>query len=119
MNEDLFEGLHHISLITSSQRTLRLYEIMGFKKTLSIQNAYNKVVIMEGHGLTLEFLIDRHAPKKDRNLDTLGMRCFSLQMSDFKKVFRRIPCGGMFRDWKGQRYCYIRALDGQTIEMHE
>ena len=62
MNEDLFHGLHHISMIASSVHTLEFYEKLGFREVHAIKDSHQHLIVMKGHGLTLEFLIDEDHP---------------------------------------------------------
>ena len=119
MNEDLFHGLHHISMIASSVHTLEFYEKLGFREVHAIKDSHQHLIVMKGHGLTLEFLIDEDHPKKEGNLGTRGVRCFALKAKNFDRVCQLLPCGPVRTNWLGKRYCSVRDIDGQIVEIHE
>ena len=115
----MVEGLHHISLIASSEKTIEFYADLGFQEVRRIPRAGDAVVFMEGKGLALTIFVDGRHPKKDMKLEPLGVRSFALKVDDFEAALKEYPCGPVKTDWYGQRYCLLEDPDGQIVELHE
>ena len=112
-------GLHHISLIASSDKTINFYLELGFRETNRRKRLDTTEVILEGYGVVLEFLVDRFRPKRDRIPEPLGIRYFSIVVDDYESIVRNYTDAHRMRDVSGERYCYLWDPDGQKIEIRE
>lgn len=112
-------GLHHVSLIASSDSTIEFYLRLGFHETYRQKRLDGTDVVLEGYGITLEFLIERYRPKKCIVPEPLGIRYFSLKVEDFDAVAEQFGNPRILTDRNGVRYCFLWDPDGQKIEIRE
>ncbi|MBR4731747.1 MAG: hypothetical protein IK081_03165 [Lachnospiraceae bacterium] len=112
-------GLHHISLIASSDKTIDFYLELGFRETKRRKRLDTTEVTLEGYGLVLEFLVERFRPKRDCIPEPLGIRYFSIVVDDYESIVRNNFDAHRMRDMSGERYCYLWDPDGQKIEVRE
>ena len=115
----MIEGLHHISIIVSSEKTVEFYEELGFKETFREKRLYDAVVFMEGYGLKLVLFVDRLHPKRDICPEQLGVRYFALKVEDIEAMAEKYGCGPVKTDWQGEKYCMLKDPDGLFIQLHE
>ena len=102
-------GIHHFSIIASSEASVEFYTKLGFQECRRIKREYDTVVLMDGFGIGLEVFIDpRHKRMKE---EPLGFRTLSL-------IVDRLD-GTVMTDWNGERYVNISDPDGNTIQLHE
>ena len=109
MDADVVTGIHHISIIASTEASVDFYTKLGFRKNKRIKREYDTVVLMDGYGIGLEIFIDqRHKRVKD---GPLGFRTLSLKVDSLD--------GDVLTDWNGERYASIIDPDGNVIQLHE
>ena len=105
-------GIHHFSIIVSSEASVEFYTKLGFKENKRIKRGYDTVVLMDGYGIGVEFFIDpRHCRLAD---EPLGFRTLSLKVDSLDGIE-----GTVMTDWNGERYVNITDPDGNTIQLHE
>lgn len=74
-------GIHHFSIIASSEASVEFYTKLGFQEYKRIKRDYDTVVLMDGFGVGLEIFIDpRHCKVKE---EPLGFRTLSLKVDSF------------------------------------
>jgi len=115
----MIKGLHHISMIASSEKTIQFYGELGFQETFRETRAYDSVVFMDGYGMRLIIFVDPTHPPRDTNPEQLGVRNISLRVDDINEVAGKYGCGPIKKDWKGESYCLLKDPDGLVIEFHE
>ena len=47
----MMEGIHHISLLISSEKTLEFYKLLGFKESYRKERKNDIVVLLDGYGM--------------------------------------------------------------------
>jgi len=105
-------GIHHFSIIASSEKSVEFYAKLGFQEYKRIERAYDTVVLMDGFGAGLEIFID---PRHSRSsMEPLGLRTLSLKVDNLDGIE-----GIMLTDWNGERYVNIADPDGNLIQLHE
>lgn len=105
-------GIHHFSIIASSEASVEFYTRLGFKENKRINRDYDTVVLMDGYGIGVEVFIDpRHCRPTD---EPLGFRTLSLKVDTLDGIDGTVKI-----DWNGERYINIVDLDGNTIQLHE
>ena len=108
----MITGIHHFSIIASSEASVEFYKKLNFHENRRIKRAYDTVVLMEGLGIGLEIFIDpRHYRQKEV---TLGFRTLSLKADDLDEID-----GIIISDWNGERYINTTDPDGNMIQIHE
>lgn len=108
----MITGIHHFSIIASSEANVEFYAKLGFKENKRIKRDYDTVVLMVGFGIGLEIFIDpRHCRSTD---EPLGFRTLSLKVDSLDEID-----GTVMTDWNGERYMDIADPDGNTIQLHE
>ena len=121
-------GLHHIAIILSSEEELWFYELLGFRKTFRKKRENDTVVLMDGHGMQLEFFIDWRHPLHADHDEPFGLRHFALKIDGKiedelerlrKGTDKPLEIGPILRDWSGHRFCFIRDPNGLCIELNE
>lgn len=115
----MIKGIHHISIIVSSDESVAFYRSLGFDITKKIDRDYDSVVLMEGYGIKLELFIDPKHPQRAENPENLGLRHLSLQVDNLDSVLDRFECGKVMKDWFGYRYCITNDPDGLPIVFYE
>ena len=115
----MISGLHHFSIIVSSEASVSFYEKLGFKEVFRKERSYDCVVIMDGIGVQLELFIDPKHPKRAQNPENLGLRAVSFKVDDFDRLSKQFECSSVMTDWFGQRYCTVTDPDGLPIQLHE
>ena len=102
-------GIHHISIIASSEASVDFYGELGFREHKRIERDHDTIVLMDGHGIGLEIFIDpRHKRVKE---EPLGFRTLSLKVDSLN--------GDVLTDWNGERYVNILDPDGNVVQLHE
>ena len=105
-------GIHHLSIIASSEASVEFYTRLGFKENKRIKRDYDTVVLLDGYGIGLEVFID---PRHCRSVDEpLGLRTLSLKVDSLDGFD-----GTVMTDWNGERYVNIADPDGNKFQMHE
>lgn len=102
-------GIHHFSIIVSSEASVEFYTKLGFHEHKRIKRDYDTVVLMNGFGTRLEVFIDpRHSRPKE---EPLGFRTLSLKVDSLD--------GTVMTDWNGESYVNIADPDGNVVQLHE
>lgn len=105
-------GIHHFSIIASSEASIEFYAKLGFQESKRIKRDYDMVVLMDGVGIGLELFIDS---KHNRSLgEPLGFRTISLKVDSLNEID-----GVVMEDWNGERYVKITDSDGNMLQLHE
>ena len=76
----MIEGLHHFSIIASSEESVEFYSKLGFIEYKRIERKYDVVVLMNGHGMGLEVFIDPSHPPRATKPENIGLRHLSLRV---------------------------------------
>ena len=105
-------GIHHISIIASSEASVEFYTKLGFKENKRIKRNYDTVVLMAGYGIGLEIFIDPRHKRFDG--EPLGFRTLSLKNDSLDEID-----GTVMTDWNGERYVNILDPDGNVVQLHE
>ena len=114
----MITGIHHFSIIASSEASITFYSTLGFREYKRIERGYDTVVLMEGYGVGLEIFIDAsHAPSSS---EPLGLRYLSLKVDDIEKTMEELDVNGETKtDWNGKRYVMITDPDGNDVQLCE
>lgn len=113
-------GIHHISLIASSEASIAFYTSLGFREYRRIERKFDTVVLMNGHAMGLEIFIDVSHPQRKRP-EPLGPRHLSLRVDNVEDTIAElgVEAGPVMTDWVGVRFCFINDPDGWTVQLHE
>lgn len=123
----MITGIHHISLLISSEECLDFYKKLGFEETFRKERKADTVVLLDGYNIQLEVFIDNRHPKRLLDLsEPLGTRHFALKVDSIEVTLSYFQDLGIDTreceigsDWTGIKYCYISDPDGNQIELHE
>ena len=115
----MITGIHHFSIIASSEKSIEFYHSLGFQETFRKDRGYDKIVLLEGYGLGLEIFIDPTHPKRATKPENLGLRLLSLKVDNCADIRELYDCGPIMNDWFGVRYCLTADPDGIPIQFHE
>ena len=121
----MFTGIHHISILVSTEESIDFYKKLGFVESFRKIRKTDIIVLLDGYGMQLEVFIDSsHPGQSEGKGEPLGLRHFALKTDDLKKTIvnlekQSIKVGEIDYDWIGTRYCYITDPDGGLIELHE
>ena len=108
-------GIHHFSLIASSEESVRFYKKLGFHEKKRIEREHDTVVILEGFDLGLEIFIDPKHPARSAP-EPLGLRLISLRVDRIEDV---VEPDKIQIDWYGNRYCVITDPDENKVQLCE
>ena len=113
-------GVHHLSIIASSEETVLFYKKLGFKEYKRIERRYDTVVILDGYGIGMEIYVDPTHPPRERP-EPLGLRHLSLRVDKIENTVKELKLenGIIVQDWVGVNYCFINDPDGNVIQLHE
>ena len=117
----MITGIHHFSIIASSENSIDFYERLGFHEYFRRERDYDVVVLMNGHGFGLEVFIDPSHPPRAINPENIGFRNLALRVDKLETTIRELnlEAGPIMEDWVDERYCYIKDPDGLPIQLHE
>jgi len=112
-------GIHHFSIICSSEKSIAFYTSLGFFEVFRKKRDNDTIVLMEGYGIGLELFIDPTHPKRANNPENLGLRNLSLKVDSCQEIINLFRCEPIKQDWFGKNYCFIFDPDGLPIQFHE
>lgn len=113
-------GVHHFSIISSSEESVTFYEKLGFREYKRIERRYDTVVLLKGHGVGLEIYIDPNHPPRERPEPT-GLRNLSMRVDKIEDTVAELEleAGPVMNDWTGVRFCFVADPDGLPVQLHE
>ena len=116
----MITGVHHFSIISSSEASIAFYEKLGFREYKRIERKFDTVVLLNGHGIGLEIYIDPSHPPRTRP-EPLGPRHLSLRVDKIEETVEalEIEAGPIMTDWVDVRFCFIADPDGWPVQLHE
>jgi glyoxylase I family protein len=116
----MITGIHHFSIIVSSEKSIGWYEKLGFKEYNRIERKYDTVVLLNGHGIGLEIFIDPTHPPRS-NPEPLGPRRLSLRVDKVEETAGELELeiGPVMNDWTGVRFAFCVDPDGNVVQLHE
>lgn len=115
----MIQGIHHISIIASSEDSVHYYNRLGFEEIKRINRDYDTVVILSGYGIELLLFIDPKHTYAPSGLEFYGVRHIALKVDNVEKITEEFECGPILEDWFGKSYCFTKSPDGLSIEFHE
>ena len=117
----MITGLHHISMISSSEESVDFYKRLGFKEFFRKKRNYDTVVLLRGYGLQLEIFVDPSHPQRATNPENIGLRNFALKVDDIENTVKELEysTAKIETDWIGEKYCFIADPDGMQVQLHE
>ncbi len=117
---------HHAAMIVSSEKSIKFYELFGFRESFRKVREFDTVVLMKGNGIELELFIDPRHPKRADNPENLGIRHVAFTIEDpleecisILKEKGIIDIGSIMIDWVGKRFCFVKDPDGIPVEIRE
>ncbi|MBP3819179.1 MAG: VOC family protein [Butyrivibrio sp.] len=115
----MITGVHHIAVISSTEKSVEFYNRLGFKEIFRKSREYDTIVLLEGYGIQLEMFIDPNHPERSANPERIGLRHLALKVSSCEEMSMKFKCGPIKKDWQGVNFCYTEDPDGLPIEFHE
>ena len=117
----MITGIHHVSIIASSEESIRFYSKFGFKEHKRIERKYDTVVLLYAHGIGLEIFIDPTHPPRAVKPENLGLRQLSLRVDKIEDTIEELglEAGPIMNDWVGVRFCFVADPDGLPVQLHE
>lgn len=113
-------GIHHFSIIVSSEESIGWYGKLGFREYKRVERKYDTVVLMNGHGIGLEIFVDPSHPPRS-NPEPLGPRHLSLRVDKVEETAEELglEIGPVMSDWTGVRFAFCADPDGNVVQLHE
>ena len=115
----MITGIHHIAIISSTEKSVDFYKHLGFEEIFSKKREYDTIVLLEGYGIQLEMFIDSNHPERSVNPEMIGLRHLALKVDSCEEMSKTFKCGPIKKDWLGVSFCYTEDPDGLPIEFHE
>jgi glyoxylase I family protein len=112
-------GIHHIAIISKSERSVSFYKEIGFKEVFRKDRRYDIIVILEGYGIKLEIFIDPSHPDRATSLEQIGLRHLAFKVNNIDEIAKHFHREIISKDWIGEKYFFISDPDGLPIEFHE
>ena len=113
----MIQGLHHIAIIASSEKSINFYTALGFKETKRIERGYDTIVLMDG-SCVLEIYIDSNHPARVDKPEALGLRHLAFKVDNLDEIVKVFDCESI-RVEAGRRYTFTKDPDGLPIELIE
>ena len=116
----MITGIHHFSIIASSEESIDFYVSLGFKEERRIARPYDTVVLLNGYGVGLEIFIDPKHPGRGTP-EPLGLRSLSLRVDRLEETARELGLDSVEINtgWNGKRYVNIKDPDGNAVQLCE
>lgn len=117
----MIEGVHHFSIIASSEDSIEFYSRLGFHEYRRIERKNDTVVLMNGHGIGIEIFIDPTHPPRATHPENTGLRHLSLRVDKIENTIEELAleAGPVITDWVGVKFCFLIDPDGLPIQLHE
>lgn len=113
-------GIHHYSIIVSSEESVVFYSKLGFKEYRRIERKYDTVVLLNGHGIGLEIFVDPSHPPRSTP-EPLGPRHISLRVDKVEDTAEELglEIGSVMEDWTSVKFAFCADPDGNIVQLHE
>ena len=115
----MITGIHHIAIISSTEKSVEFYKRLGFNEIFRKNREYDTIVLLEGYGIQIEMFIDPNHPERSVNPERIGLRHLALKVDSCEEMSMKFRCGPIKKDWMGVNFCYTEDPDGLPIEFHE
>ncbi len=124
----MIKGMHHIAILCSDRSaSLNFYETLGFTLRESHVRLERKdeIIMMDGHGMTIELFVVKGNPARVTNPETYGLRHLALAVDGIEEVVRLLKEAGyqpesIRRDsFTDEKMTFVKDPDGLPIELHE
>ena len=80
----MITGVHHIAVISSTEKSVEFYNRLGFKEIFRKSREYDTIVILERYGMQLEVFIDpNHHPCAADSYVVYAQEPKCLEITDF------------------------------------
>lgn len=123
------ERMHHVAIICSDKMSaLRFYvDGLGFEVvSCHARPAHrDEIVMLRGHGVTLELFIDPTHPPRVTGPEALGLRHLAFLVDDVEALAAHMRSCGFAPEpirtdsLDGRRLTFVKDADGLPIELHE
>ena len=113
----MIQGLHHIAIIASSEKSIEFYSSLGFREKQRMERGYDTVVLMGGV-CVLEIYIDPTHPRRVTDPEAFGLRHLAFEVRDLDEIEKVFDCEPI-RETAGRRYTFTKDPDGLPIELCE
>lgn len=115
----MIQGLHHIAIIVSSEKSIGFYEKLGFKEAERFIREKDTIVFMDGP-CPLEIFIDPNHPARVDGPEALGLRHLALKVDDVEKTVAELGIEAEeIREVNGKHFTFFKDPNGLPIELHE
>lgn len=123
----MISAVHHIAIIISKEEHLEFYKLLGFQEVFRKERSYDTAVLLDGYGMELEIFIDGQHPNRP-DPEPIGLRHFALKVDGAledeierlrNEIDTVIDVGPIMSDWRGERFVFVKDLDGIAVELHE
>ena len=115
----MIQGLHHIAIIVSSEKSIGFYKKLGFRETERFVREKDTIVFMAGP-CPLEIFIDPIHPARVGGPEAMGLRHLALNVDDVKKTVAELGIEAEeIREVNGKHFTFLKDPDGIPIELHE
>ena len=120
----MIQGLDHVAIIVSSEKSISFYEKLGFSIIERIKRNYDEVVFMEIMGLILEIFVDDKHPRRLNQPEATGLRHLALRTDNITQTIAKLKKDGIEaepirQDWHGLNFTFVKDSDGLPIEIKE
>ena len=125
----MIKGAHHIAIISSDKmRSLAFYcDALGFsmERSHSRPERGDEIVVLRGHGVTLELFVSKGNPPRVSNPEAYGLRHLAFWVDDVENTAAMLAERGFApepirRDsFTGEKMTFVKDPDGLPIELHE
>ena len=124
----MIKGMHHIAILCSDRSaSLHFYETLGFtlRESHVRLERNDEIIMMDGHGITLELFVVKGNPARVTNPEAYGLRHLALAVEEIEEIVQLLEEAGyqpepIRRDsFTDEKMTFVKDPDGLPIELHE
>ena len=116
----MITGLDHIAVLCSSEESIEFYKKLGFEQTMRKDRENDIVLMMTGHGFTLELFIDPSHPPRVNAPEAMGLRHLAFHVDNIEETIAEygLKCDPI-KIIDGKKLAFFYDPDGLPLEFHE
>ena len=125
----MIKSVHHLAVLCSErEKALDFYcGALGFKtaETHLRPERNDEIIMLEGHGITLELFVSPSNPPRVTSPEAYGLRHLAFCVTDIENEVRRLKEAGYAPEeircdtFTGEKMTFVKDPDGLPIELHE
>lgn len=114
----MIKRINHISIISSSERSIDFYQKLGFEVSEAVDRGYDKIYYLSGYETELEIYVDPTHPPRTTCPEALGLRHLAFTVDSIEKTIESLGVEAEpVRTGKHGLFTFIKDPDLLPIEL--